>query len=145
MDGDPINFIDYLMISNVNNLNKNGPGHPIVACTGHCIVCQKTKKVLQIGVDVYIEPNRMVVAGIQHRISNPMFRVLCAFHENPGVVLSRAFLLSYGWGVSYVIKNNVAVAISELRALLTAKSDLRIITIHGRGYQMLSMDQGRLK
>ncbi len=71
-----------------------------------------------------------------------MFRVLCALHDNQGKVLSRDFLLFYGWGEKNTVKNNVTVAISELRGLLSNKSDLQILTIHGKGYGMSSVAKG---
>jgi DNA-binding winged helix-turn-helix (wHTH) protein len=92
---------------------------------------------MRIGADVYIKPNIAIIRGSQYRISNPMFRLLCAFNEYQEEVLSRAFLLSYGWGKHVTVENNVTVAISELRTLLSNKSDLAIITIRGKGYQMV--------
>ena len=71
-----------------------------------------------------------------------MFRVLCAFNDNEGTILSRDYLLAYGWGLGNVTKNNVTVAISELRGLLSKSSDLKIITIHGKGYRMVSKNRG---
>jgi DNA-binding winged helix-turn-helix (wHTH) protein len=67
-----------------------------------------------------------------------MFRVLCAFHNYQGEILSRKFLLAYGWGISNKVNNNVTVAISELRALLKNITDIEIITIHGKGYQLVN-------
>jgi len=110
-------------------------------CTGYCVVCPKTRMVIHIGVNVYIEPNRMVVKNKQYRISNPMFRILCAFHEHQEEVLSRDFLLAYGWGEGNTTKNSVTVAISELRGLLSSKSGLEIATIHGKGYRMFKTSE----
>jgi DNA-binding response OmpR family regulator len=110
-------------------------------CTGHCVVCPKTKTVMQIGVDVYIEPNRMVIRDKQYRISNPMFRILCAFHEHQEEVLSRDFLLAYAWGENNTVNNSVTVAISELRGLLSSKSGLEIATVQGKGYRMFKTYQ----
>jgi DNA-binding winged helix-turn-helix (wHTH) protein len=56
--------------------------------------------------------------------------------------MSRAFFLAYGWGRNNKVNNNVTVAISELRALLKNKSNLEIITIHGRGYQLFNKNKG---
>ncbi|WP_226991092.1 winged helix-turn-helix domain-containing protein [Paraglaciecola psychrophila] len=80
----------------------------------------------------------MSVAGTTYRISDPMFRILCAFHKHEGRVVSRNFLLAYGWGISNKVNNNVTVAISELRSLLKNITDLEIITIHGKGYQLVN-------
>jgi DNA-binding winged helix-turn-helix (wHTH) protein len=67
-----------------------------------------------------------------------MFRVLYAFHEHEGKVFSKKFLLAYGWGISNKVNNNVTVAISELRRLLKNITDLEIITVHGKGYQLIN-------
>jgi DNA-binding winged helix-turn-helix (wHTH) protein len=67
-----------------------------------------------------------------------MFRVLCAFHEFVGEVVSREFLLAYGWGIKKKANNNVTVAISELRAMLKNTTHLEIITIRGKGYQLVN-------
>ncbi len=136
------NLIKIHINSSANNTNITSK---LNHCSAYCVICPKTKTLTHISADVYIRPNRMVVAGYQHRISNPMFRILCAFHEYQGEVLSRAFLLSYGWGLSNLVKNNVTVAISEIRYLLSNKSDLRIVTIHGVGYRMISMNEGTYK
>jgi len=111
-------------------------------CVSHCAVCPKTRMIIHIGADAYIEPNRIVINDQHSRISNPMFRVLCAFNDNEGTILSRDYLLAYGWGLGNVTKNNVTVAISELRGLLSKSSDLKIITIHGKGYRMVSKNRG---
>ncbi|AGH44576.1 hypothetical protein C427_2467 [Paraglaciecola psychrophila 170] len=47
-------------------------------------------------------------------------------------------MLAYGWGISNKVNNNVTVAISELRSLLKNITDLEIITIHGKGYQLVN-------
>jgi DNA-binding winged helix-turn-helix (wHTH) protein len=47
-------------------------------------------------------------------------------------------LLAYGWGISNKVNSNVTVAISELRGLLKNIIDLEIITVHGKGYQLIN-------
>jgi DNA-binding winged helix-turn-helix (wHTH) protein len=101
-------------------------------------VCPKQFKAIYIDADVFIERYLLSIKGMRYRISNPMFRVLCAFYEQKGRVVSRKFLLAYAWGVNNKVANNVTVAISELRALLRNKCNLEIITIHGKGYQMVN-------
>jgi len=111
-------------------------------CYAHCVLCPKQRHPIYIDEGVFIERHAVSVKGTKYKISSPMFRILCAFHEHEEEVVSRAFLLAYGWGKHNKVKNNVTVAISEIRALLKNKSNLEIITIHGRGYQMFNKNKG---
>lgn len=113
-----------------------------VLCRAQCVTCPKQFYAIYFESDVFIKRNVLSVANTTYRISNPMFRVLCAFHEHEGKVVSRKFLLAYGWGVNNKVNNNLTVAISELRALLKNITDLEIITIHGKGYQMVNIKKG---
>jgi DNA-binding winged helix-turn-helix (wHTH) protein len=88
--------------------------------------------------NVFIKRYVLSVAETTYRISKPMFRVLCSFHEHEGKVVSKKFLLAYGWGISNKVNSNVTVAISELRGLLKNIIDLEIITVHGKGYQLIN-------
>jgi hypothetical protein len=114
-------------------------------CDAHCVLCPKQRHPIYIDKGVFIERHAVSIKGTKYRISNPMFRILCAFHEYEEEVVSRAFLLAYGWGIDNKVNNNVTVAISELRALLKNKSNLEIITIHGRGYQLFNKNKGRFE
>jgi DNA-binding winged helix-turn-helix (wHTH) protein len=107
-------------------------------CTEQCVTCPKQYHAIYFNTNVFVTRHVLSVAETTHRISNPMFRVLCAFHEYVGEVVSREFLLAYGWGIKDKVNNNVTVAISELRALLKNITDLEIITIHGKGYQLVN-------
>ncbi|WP_255409414.1 helix-turn-helix domain-containing protein [Glaciecola sp. 33A] len=102
------------------------------------MTCPKQFHAIYFDTNVFVTRYVLSVAKTTYRISNPMFRVLCAFHENAGEVLSREFLLAYGWGTKNKVNNNVTVAISELRALLKNITVLEIITIRGRGYQLVN-------
>jgi DNA-binding winged helix-turn-helix (wHTH) protein len=88
--------------------------------------------------NVFIKRYVLSVADTTYRISNRMFRILYAFHEHEGKVFSKKFLLAYGWGISNKVNKNVTVAISELRGLLKNITDLEIITVHGKGYQLIN-------
>jgi DNA-binding winged helix-turn-helix (wHTH) protein len=88
--------------------------------------------------NVFIKRYVLSVAETTYRISKPMFRVLCSFHEHEGKVVSKKFLLAYGWGISNKVNSNVTLAISELRGLLKNIIDLEIITVHGKGYQLIN-------
>ena len=107
-------------------------------CSSQCVTCPKQYQAIYFDKNVFIKRYVLSVAKTTYRISNPMFRVLCAFHKYQGEVVSRKFLLAYGWGINNKVNNNVTVAISELRALLRNITDLEIITIHGRGYQLVN-------
>lgn len=96
------------------------------------------RQAIYIDKDVYLEKYYLSIAGARYKISNPMCKVLCAINEYKGEVVSREFLLASGWGAGNKGNNNVTVAISELRALLKHGSNLEIITIHGKGYQMIN-------
>jgi DNA-binding winged helix-turn-helix (wHTH) protein len=116
--------------------NYQIPGHGL--CNAQCVTCPKQFHAIYFDNNVFVTRYVLSVAENTHRISNPMFRVLCAFHEYKGEVVSREFLLAYGWGIKKKVNNNVTVAISELRALLKNITDLEIITIHGMGYQLVN-------
>lgn len=107
-------------------------------CSAQCVKCPKQFNAIFFDANVFVTRYVLSLAGTTYRISNPMFRVLCAFHEYEGEVISRKFLLAYGWGIKNKVNNNVTVAISELRALIKNVTDLEIITIHGKGYQLVN-------
>jgi DNA-binding winged helix-turn-helix (wHTH) protein len=107
-------------------------------CSAQCVTCPKRFDVIYFDTNVFIKRYVLSVAETTYRISNPMFRVLCAFHEHEGKVVSKKFLLAYGWGTSNKVNSNVTVAISELRRLLKNITDLEIITVHGKGYQLIN-------
>jgi DNA-binding winged helix-turn-helix (wHTH) protein len=116
------------------NHQTSGP----VLCSEFCITCPKQFDAIYFDTNVFIKRYVLSVAETTYRISKPMFRVLCAFHEHEGKVVGRKFLLAYGWGISNKVNNNVTVAISELRGLLKNITDLEIVTIHGKGYRMVN-------
>jgi DNA-binding response OmpR family regulator len=120
------------------NYQTSGP----VLCSASCITCPKQFDAIYFDTNVFIKRYVLSVAETTYRISKPMFRVLCAFHEYEGKVVGRKFLLAYGWGISNKINNNVTLAISELRGLLKNITDLEIITIHGKGYRMVNKRNG---
>jgi DNA-binding winged helix-turn-helix (wHTH) protein len=116
------------------NHQSSGP----VLCSASCTTCPKQFDAIYFDTNVFIKRYVLSVAETTYRISKPMFRVLCAFHEHEGKVVGRKFLLAYGWGKSNTVNNNVTVAISELRGLLKNITDLEIVTIQGKGYQMIN-------
>lgn len=122
----------------IGQILKNCKTSELALCTSQCVVCPKQSHEIYFDTNVFIKRYVLSVAKTKYRISNPMFRVLCAFHNYQGEILSRKFLLAYGWGISNKVNNNVTVAISELRALLKNITDIEIITIHGKGYQLVN-------
>jgi DNA-binding winged helix-turn-helix (wHTH) protein len=141
--------IIYIADTSITRLNKTKHIGSLAKeqqlCTNHSVVCPKARVTIHIGVGVYTEPNRLVINEQQFRISNPMFRILCTLNENKGTILSRDFLLAYGWGASNLTKNNVTVAISELRVLLSRSSDVKIITVQRQGYLMIKKNGDKQK
>ncbi|GAC36852.1 winged helix-turn-helix domain-containing protein [Paraglaciecola psychrophila] len=138
------NVIDIRKYQGSQGKNKNqGASLRIKYCTEYCVVCPKTTTAIQIGKNVYIKPNVVIIKGKQFQISNPMFRILCAFNEHQGEVLSRAFLLAYAWGPNKTVKNSLTVAMYELRLVLLNTTKLEIVTVRGTGYKMFNTNQGK--
>jgi DNA-binding winged helix-turn-helix (wHTH) protein len=119
-------------------VTKNHQTSAFALCSAQCVTCPKKFCVIYFDTNVFIKRYVLSVAETTYRISNPMFRVLCAFHEHEGKVVSSKFLLAYGWGISNKVNNNVTVAISGLRDLLKNITDLEIITVHEKGYQLIN-------
>lgn len=120
---------------------KNYQTSASALCTAQCVTCPKQFYAIYLDTNVFIKRYVLSIAQTTFRISNPMFRVLCAFHEYKGEVISRKFLLAYGWGINDKVNNNLTVAISELRTLLKNITDLEIITVHGKGYQLVNKNK----
>ncbi len=119
-------------------VTKNYQTSASALCSAQRVTCPKRFNANYFDTNVFIEGYVLSVGETTYRISNLMFRVLCAFHEHEGKVVSKKFLLAYGWGISNKVNSNVTVAISELRGLLKNITDLEIITVHGKGYQLIN-------
>ena len=132
------NYQDEVHTNDQGQDTKNYQTSASALCSAQCVTCPKQFYAIYFDTNVFIKRYVLSVAETTYRISNPMFRVLCAFHEHEGKVVSRKFLLAYGWGINNKVNNNVTVAISELRALLKNITDLEIITVHGKGYQLVN-------
>ena len=72
------------------------------------------------------------------RLSKRAFRLLCAFTRFKDIPLSVEFLYDYGWPDQLVVKNNLAVTISEMRINLR-HTNLSIENIRGFGYLLKSV------
>ena len=132
------NYQDEVHTNDQGQDTKNYQTSASALCSAQCVTCPKQFYAIYFDTNVFIKRYVLSVAETTYRISNPMFRVLCAFHEHEGKVVSRKFLLAYGWGINNKVNNNVTVAISKVRALLKNITDLEIITVHGKGYQLVN-------
>ncbi|MFT6835442.1 MAG: DNA-binding winged helix-turn-helix (wHTH) protein [Francisellaceae bacterium] len=73
------------------------------------------------------------------KFSSRSFRVLCALLRQKEKTLSFHFLQQYGWPDSNVVRNNLTVAISEIRTHLR-HTNLRIENVRGHGYLLTTAD-----
>jgi diguanylate cyclase (GGDEF)-like protein len=106
----------------------------------YCSTCITNGQAVYLSIDIFIERNTISISDKKHRISEPIFRLLCVFNYYENMPVSRECLLSCGWGTNNKTQNNVTVAVSDLRVLLRGTA-LQIVTIRGQGYQMRSSEE----
>lgn len=106
-------------------------------CKSFCFDCPNNFTELRLTPTITVNRSMLVVGDDTFRINESNYRMLCALHRNSGMPLSRAFLLKYVWRNGSNVPNNVNVMVSELRTLLS-NSELEIITVRGKGYQLLT-------
>jgi DNA-binding response OmpR family regulator len=97
-------------------------------------------KALHLG-DVTVDPARreVTVAGVPVALRAKEFDLLQAFAEHKGLVLTREQLLSRVWGYDfYGETRTVDVHVAHLRKRLAASAGVRIETITGVGYKLVS-------
>jgi DNA-binding response OmpR family regulator len=97
-------------------------------------------KVLRLA-DVTIDPARreVTVAGQPVELRTKEFDLLRALAEHKGMVLTREQLLSRVWGYDfYGETRTVDVHIAHLRKRLAASADVRIVTVTGVGYKLVT-------
>jgi two-component system alkaline phosphatase synthesis response regulator PhoP len=97
-------------------------------------------KVLHLG-DVTIDPARreVTVAGQPVELRAKEFDLLHAFAEHKGMVLTREQLLSRVWGYDfYGETRTVDVHVAHLRKQLAASGSVRIATVTGVGYKLVT-------
>jgi two-component system alkaline phosphatase synthesis response regulator PhoP len=97
-------------------------------------------KVLHLG-DVTIDPARreVTVAGQPVELRAKEFDLLHAFAEHKGMVLTREQLLSRVWGYDfYGETRTVDVHVAHLRKQLAASASVRIATVTGVGYKLVT-------
>jgi two-component system alkaline phosphatase synthesis response regulator PhoP len=97
-------------------------------------------KVLHLD-DVTIDPARreVSVAGQAVELRAREFDLLHAFAEHKGMVLTREQLLSRVWGYDfYGETRTVDVHVAHLRKHLAASAGVRIVTVTGVGYKLVT-------
>jgi len=97
-------------------------------------------KVLHLD-DVTIDPARreVSVAGQAVELRAKEFDLLHAFAEHKGMVLTRDQLLSRVWGYDfYGETRTVDVHVAHLRKRLAASAGVRIVTVTGVGYKLVT-------
>jgi DNA-binding response OmpR family regulator len=97
-------------------------------------------KVLHLD-DVTIDPARreITVAGQPVELRAKEFDLLHAFAEHKGMVLTREQLLSRVWGYDfYGETRTVDVHVAHLRKRLAASAGVRIVTVTGVGYKLVT-------
>jgi two-component system alkaline phosphatase synthesis response regulator PhoP len=97
-------------------------------------------KVLHLD-DVTIDPARreVTVVGQPVELRAKEFDLLHAFAEHKGMVLTREQLLSRVWGYDfYGETRTVDVHVAHLRKQLAASAGVRIVTVTGVGYKLVT-------
>jgi len=97
-------------------------------------------KALHLG-DLTVDPARreVTVAGVPVALRAKEFDLLQAFAEHKGLVLTREQLLSRVWGYDfYGETRTVDVHVAHLRKRLAASAGVRIETVTGVGYKLVS-------
>src|SRR5512137_951535 len=97
-------------------------------------------KVLHLD-DVTLDPARreVTVAGQPVVLRAKEFDLLHAFAEHKGMVLTREQLLSRVWGYDfYGETRTVDVHVAHLRKRLSASAGVRIVTVTGVGYKLVT-------
>jgi two-component system alkaline phosphatase synthesis response regulator PhoP len=97
-------------------------------------------KVLHLD-DVTIDPARreVTIAGQPVELRAKEFDLLHAFAEHKGMVLTREQLLSRVWGYDfYGETRTVDVHVAHLRKRLAASAGVRIVTVTGVGYKLVT-------
>ena len=74
-------------------------------------------------------------AGEPVSLSSTEFRLLLAFLDNPGRVLSHERLLELEWGSGWGDGHVVTVTIGRLRSKIGAE---HLVTVRGSGYKMVA-------
>jgi DNA-binding response OmpR family regulator len=109
------------------------------ACSDYSSKC-KCPNLSSFSPEFSFDYNNQIVSfnGERAKLSKRAFRLLCAFIRFKDIPLSVKFLHDYGWPNQLVVKNNLAVTISEMRINLR-HTNLTIENIRGFGYLLSSV------
>lgn len=111
--------------------------HTTPQCTSFCIMCKnKDNLIINKRISLLPEMQSVNIDGKRVKFSNRAFRVLCALLRYNGTTVSFCYLSAYAWPDSIVVKNNLMVAISEIRTNLR-HTDIRIKNVRGLGYELI--------
>ena len=91
-------------------------------------------------VEIDLDAATCHVDGRPVELSARLYRLLCHFAENPGVVLSRDRLLNEVWGYDALPSTRtVDVHVAWLRQRIEAdpKNPVHLVTLHGLGYKLI--------
>ncbi|MFM2476089.1 transcriptional regulator [Celerinatantimonas sp. MCCC 1A17872] len=105
-------------------------------CTNFCELCKFYNDGIVIDDSSYLKGGNLFFNGERRSINKSYYRILCALVANVGNVVTREYLLKYGWLNQTNVINNVNVAISELRSSLRG-TNMQIITIRKVGYLLV--------
>ncbi len=108
------------------------------ACIDYCSKCKSPNfSNLPNNLSIYYNDQTFSFNNQKNKLSNRAFRLLCALLKFKNTPLSFSFLHEYGWPDQLVVRNNLAVTISEIRTNIR-HTDLKIENIRGFGYVLIT-------
>jgi DNA-binding response OmpR family regulator len=104
---------------------------------------EKVTRRLSAGdVQIDLDRREVTVAGAAVTLRAKEFDLLAAFAKNLGVVLDRERLLNLVWGYDYLgDTRTIDVHVTWLRDKISGSRNVRIQTIWGVGYKMVTLEQ----
>jgi DNA-binding winged helix-turn-helix (wHTH) protein len=113
----------------------------IKPCVDYCTKCVKPNALtFNNSISLSNETQSINIDGKRIKLSNRAFRVLCALLQFNGIPVSFCFLHEYAWPDSLVVRNNLMVAISEIRINLR-HTGIKIQNVRGVGYILTSFTE----
>jgi two-component system response regulator RegX3 len=98
------------------------------------------QQVLKLGAyEIHQENRQILVRGVLIALTHKEYEVACYLFQNPGRLLSRAYLLEVIWGLQAEIDTRtVDTHVSRLRRKLDIypKNGWKIVSIYGYGYRV---------
>ena len=101
-------------------------------CSELCQLCPRNDVSKKSNCD-FIKNYFLDEYDVSFKKNSASFRTFCALYRNYKKVVSREYLLEYGFMGKSSVLNNVNVVISELRTLLKG-TEFEIVTVRGEGY-----------